>query len=815
MTTEQVHFDLSKFNPGFPLDRFQQDAIESIDRGRSVLVSAPTGTGKTVVADFVVAKSLAESKRVIYTAPIKALSNQKYRDYTKAHDPKKIGLVTGDLVINHNAPMCIMTTEILRNMLLQDRDRLADLSHVIFDEIHFLADPERGTVWEEILIYLPKQVRILGLSATIPNDEDFAAWLGFVREERIDVVRETRRAVPLRIHLFNRQAGMVTRRGFEAQARRHRSSGAARVHRGRGRGRRRNDRTRHDQIISEIAPDLLPCLYFVFFRRLTETFARQLVDEIDRPFLSPEERERTESILETRCSGWHEDLLRDRELYVNGVAYHHAGLNVMLKALVEELYEERLIKVLYCTSTFALGINMPVKTVVFDGIQKFNGQRMQPLTVQQFMQKAGRAGRRGMDEVGHVVVSQEFCDFEQHKGSFDRYERGKHESVHSTFNLSFNSIVNLLNAYEMMEIQDIVNKSYRNFHHRRVLDGIGEQIEEVRGSIAKLNGGMSAESIDEEDDIDDTPQLRKRETAILGRIQERIHGRREWLQTSPRWQAINEAMECPESLLRLIAEELAETPKHRAARVRRLRRNIKSDCAELRTIREAHHHHLHGGHPADSSEGRTAKLEKRLATLQRKRRREERRLYQGLFEKVHFLQEIEYLGPGNELLSGGEMLRHIHIEEVFVTEMVLADVFDGLDDAALFGLLASVCSDFPRRAALRTRAPNQLRDLIRWVGKIRRSYVVTEAERLNGVRSSFSPEILCLARLWAEGKTLMEIMLLVDSTSDISGDLVSAFRRAKDLAKQLRDVYHAEPAMQTQLSRILRQVSRDEVEVLD
>jgi superfamily II RNA helicase len=825
---QDSRFRPEEFDAGFPLDSFQREAIEAIDRGHSVLVSAPTGTGKTVVADFIVAKCLAESRRVIYTAPIKALSNQKFRDYTRAFDANRIGLVTGDLVINHNAPACIMTTEILRNMLLQDRDRLTDLSHVIFDEIHFLADPERGTVWEEILIYLPQHVRVLGLSATIPNADDFAQWLSYVRDEKVRVIREKKRAVPLKIYLFNRSTGLVSRSSFEKQARRERGSHSSgrpdrRSRRGRGQGR---NRTHHYEVIQSIADTHLPCLYFVFFRRLTETYARSLGERLGRSLLTAEERERAAAILDERGEDWPPELLRDRELYLSGIAFHHAGVNVLLKALVEELYEAHLVKVLYCTSTFALGINMPVKTVIFDGIQKFDGQRMSPLTVQQFMQKAGRAGRRGMDEVGYVVVNQEFDDFERNARCFGRYEQGRYESVNSSFNLSFNSIVNLLSAYQMMEIQDIVNKSYRNFHHRKILDQLNADIDSVRDELAALLG---AAALDEEDvleldplltgahesGLDEAGQLHRREGAIFKRIEERVAGRHEWLGRSPRYARMLELCSQPEALLHMIADELTETPPHRAGRVRRLRRAIKADLQELRGIRDAHSVRLHDGHAPESIAGQATLLRKRLTTLERKHRREERRLYQNLLEKVHFLREIQYIGADNEIRAGGEILRNIHIEEVFVTELVMADIFSGIDDGLLYGLMAAICADFPRRAALRAQIPRPIRDLAKRVMKIRRSYIVTEAERYNGVRTSFSPELLYLASLWEEGHSLMEIMLLIDTTSDISGDLVSALRRAKDLGKQLKDVYRGDATIMEQLGRVIHKVSRDEVEVLD
>ena len=199
---------------GLQLDPFQNEAIEHIQKNRSVLVSAPTGTGKTIIADYIVDQALAQGKDVIYTAPVKALSNQKYRDYTRLYGESAVGLITGDLVINRSGMLRVMTTEILRNMLLSGEE-LPNLAYVIIDEIHFLDDAERGTVWEEVLIYLPSHVKVLGLSATLANIREFAAWLTHVRDEKVEVVVEETRHVPLDIHLFNRDTGLVQTTEYE------------------------------------------------------------------------------------------------------------------------------------------------------------------------------------------------------------------------------------------------------------------------------------------------------------------------------------------------------------------------------------------------------------------------------------------------------------------------------------------------------------------------------------------------------------------------------------------------------------------------
>ncbi|MFT4626148.1 MAG: superfamily II RNA helicase, partial [Myxococcota bacterium] len=321
---------------GLTLDPFQVKAIQALEAGLSVLVCAPTGTGKTIVADWVVDAALAAGKQAIYTAPIKALSNQKFRDYCRLHGEENVGLVTGDLVIRRDAPCLVMTTEILRNMLLGG-DLLPDLQAVVLDEIHFLDDRDRGTVWEEVLIYLPKRVQIVGLSATLANLDQFASWLEEVREAPIQVVIEEQRAVPLTFHLYSVDTGLVSRKKYDAKWRNKRPAlereSGRQAKRGGG-GRRRNQRrTTHLDAYRALAEsELLPFLYFVFSRRDTEECARALGRAVGRRGLLDSEERRAIAERLDRAQDELTDALDPElaNLYSRGIAFHHAGLHVQL-----------------------------------------------------------------------------------------------------------------------------------------------------------------------------------------------------------------------------------------------------------------------------------------------------------------------------------------------------------------------------------------------------------------------------------------------------------------------------------------------------
>lgn len=693
---------------GLELDLFQTQAIDAIEAGSPVLVCAPTGTGKTIIADYIVDRALRRGREVVYTAPIKALSNQKFRDYCRLHGDEKVGLLTGDLVIRRDAPCRVMTTEILRNMLLA-KEQLPELDAVVIDEIHFLDDRERGTTWEELLIYLPPHVQVVGLSATLQNMRAFADWMTSVRGRKVEVVTETRRTVPLRPWICNINDGLVHPADFDKQHQRWAKHNAnqepARRHgrEERGRGRRPHHNgptTSHTDVFDHLREnDLLPCLYFSFSRKTCEQYARNLGSRLRRSLLDRDEAERMDLALDKFASTESGKALDDdlRSLYRTGIAYHHAGVNVVLKALVEELYEQRLIKILYCTSTFALGINMPARTVVFDGLRKFDGHSLRPLTTREFMQKAGRAGRRGMDEVGHVVIRMDHEDWDETRLPLQAYLRGEPEPVRSSFSLSFNSIVNLLEHNPMERIREVVDKSFLTFSRR----------EEASRMLAEADR-MSK-------DLDDTAS-------------------------------------------------------------RKALKNV-------------------------------TKLQDRARTF-------EDRSWEEFQRKVDFLKSVGYIDPSGEFAAGARVLRHVQIEEIFVTELVLSGMLEDLSGPLIFGLMCSVNKEFGRDVRVRPAKGADL-EAGRAANKIRYSGVVTSAEQLTNVQVTWCPDMIFFGRSWAEGRSLGELLLTLDSKTDISGDLVGAFRRAKDLIGQLKMVYADDPTRAQMFGDLIRTVSRDEVLVVD
>lgn len=440
-------------------DKFQQEAIDHINQGHSVIVSAPTGAGKTAIAEHVISTCIKYKIGVIYTAPIKALSNQKFRDF-QGQFKDAIGILTGDVSINSYAPVLIMTTEIFRNKLLDEPQSLSQYSWVIFDEIHYIDNPERGTVWEESLIFLPKHMKLLGLSATIPNIKQLSSWIESIHNKPMKIVIEEKRPVPL--HFFYQFQNEII-------------DDINRIKR----ARNLRPNKLHTLINHIRQKEGLPCIYFVFGRRRAEDLA---LETCSYDFLNFKEKNEIINLFNELCRRF--DLKHEKSalnlypLIQRGIAYHHAGMLPTLKEVIERLFTSRLLKVIFTTETFALGINMPSRSVVFDELRKFYGRYVRPLKTRDFYQMAGRAGRRGIDKEGFV-----YSRINLNRISPEEIKRTVYshpEEVISQLNTSYATILNLYEKHKE-ELFKIYPLSLHYFQSRK-----HEQREALRLIEAKL-----------------------------------------------------------------------------------------------------------------------------------------------------------------------------------------------------------------------------------------------------------------------------------------------------------------------------------------
>lgn len=491
---------LSAFSQGlsFALDPFQVRACTALENGHGVLVCAPTGAGKTIVGEFAVHLALAAGRKCFYTTPIKALSNQKHNDLVSVYGPEKVGLLTGDSSINSDAPVVVMTTEVLRNMLYADSPALHGLSYVVMDEVHFLADRFRGAVWEEVILHLPEDVALASLSATVSNAEEFGGWIKTVRGDTTVVVDETR-PVPLWQHV------MVGRRLFDLFdydgkktevdpeltryiAQRRQADRFADFDRPRRRGP--HDRggrpptlyrpPSRPEVITRLDEDgLLPAITFIFSRAGCDGAVSQCLRSRLR-LTTEQERHEIVAIIDRRTEGLPEadlDVLgywQWREGLLRGIAAHHAGMLPVFRHTVEELFTKGLVKAVFATETLALGINMPARTVVLERLVKFNGEQHAALTPGEYTQLTGRAGRRGIDVEGHAVV---LWTPELEPSEIAGLASTRTFPLRSSFAPSYNMTINLVHRMGPDPARELLERSFAQYQADRSVVGLVRGIE--------------------------------------------------------------------------------------------------------------------------------------------------------------------------------------------------------------------------------------------------------------------------------------------------------------------------------------------------
>ncbi len=493
----------------FDFDDFQVAACRALGAGSGVLVAAPTGSGKTVIGEYAVHLALAQGRKCFYTTPIKALSNQKYADLVRRYDSRTVGLLTGDNSINGDAPVVVMTTEVLRNMLYTGSQALAGLGYVVLDEVHYLADRSRGAVWEEVIIHLPESVRVAALSATVSNAEEFGEWLDQVRGGTAVIVDE-RRPVPLWQHVLagNRLYDLFTddehtRVNPELLRVAQRDTWIERKAPGRpvrgGRRPRRFPLAYRPDVISRLdAGGLLPAITFIFSRAGCDAAVQQCLHAGLR-LTTPEEADVIQRTAERRTADippedlavlgygeWLDGLRR-------GIAAHHAGMLPAFKEVVEELFAAGLVQAVFATETLALGINMPARTVVIEKLDKWNGETHANLTAGEYTQLTGRAGRRGIDVEGHAVVLwQPGMD----PGAVAGLASTRTYPLNSSFRPSYNMAVNLTGWAGRAKASALLESSFAQFQADRGVVGLTRQIRKSRQTMAELAAAMTCEKGD-------------------------------------------------------------------------------------------------------------------------------------------------------------------------------------------------------------------------------------------------------------------------------------------------------------------------------
>ena len=534
----------------FELDVFQKEAVYHLENGDSVFVAAHTSAGKTVVAEYAIALATRHMTKAVYTSPIKALSNQKFRDFRQEFDD--VGILTGDVQINPEASCLIMTTEILRSMLYRGADLLRDVEFVIFDEVHYINDLERGVVWEEVIIMLPEHVTLILLSATVPNTYEFASWVGRTKKKDIYVISTPKRPVPLEHFLWadkalykivdankrfldqgwkeansvmsgrdsmkttgstesagaqrgalNAGRGGLASRGGAQKATGQRGSGQqrgrgptqratgniARTGRGGGRTTAAQDRNVWVHLVQHLRKqELLPACIFVFSKKRCEENADAL-SNLD--FCTASEKSAIHMIIERSIARLKPEdrilpqIRRLRELLIRGIAVHHGGLLPIVKEIVEILFARTLVKVLFATETFAMGLNLPTRTVVFSGFRKHDGRAFRDLLPGEYTQMAGRAGRRGLDPVGSVIIVSQGSDEAPPAATLKQMILGDPTKLRSQFRLTYNMILNLLRV-EALKIEEMIKRSFSENATQALLPEQEKQVKLSESDLAKV-----------------------------------------------------------------------------------------------------------------------------------------------------------------------------------------------------------------------------------------------------------------------------------------------------------------------------------------
>lgn len=804
-----------------PVDPFQVAAMDSLDAGSSVLVAAPTGSGKTLVAEYAIECALAAGGRAFYTAPLKALSNQKYRDLATKHGYEKVGLVTGDNAINPDARVVVMTTEVLRNMIYTGSSRIDDLAVVVLDEVHFLQDAYRGPVWEEVIIQLPPEVQLVCLSATVSNAAEVAEWLSTVRG-RTDPVVEHTRPVELLTHFAYRDSATDrvemhdTIVGGEPNRHLQRLMASAGQRSGRrgggGAPRRRFFPPSRTEVVDMLeSRSMLPAIVFIFSRAQCEDAVRSCARD-GLVLTSAEEEDEIIAIVGEKCSVLSDD---DREALGydefletvgSGIACHHAGMIPMFKEAVEECFVRGLVKVVFATETLAVGINMPARAVVIEKLTKYTGEHHALLRASEYTQLTGRAGRRGLDEIGHAVTLwSPWVTFDQAAGlALSRSFR-----LSSAFRPTFNMAANMITHHTREATMHVLNLSFAQFQADRDIVTTEAQLERKKRELALLEREHSSPN-----DAHGVEQIVIDDDAVAGAVETEIslralrpgdvvvfdasnvRGRGLVLATAARRAGVRLTVLLPSrKIVEVTGRDLRSLPTKAAS----VLLPVPFEPARTEFLREATARLVRArvddaavSRPVERDRTRTdaamsgAKAVKRLRreveTLSARAQNRSGSVYGRFLDVTDVLAELGYVDGWMLLPKGRALATIFHESDLLVVEVMSSGALAKLSAVDLVGVVSSLVFEPRGQDAGAYRWPNDtVRNRIKRIEKI--SDRLQDVERRHGLHTHRPPHpgLSWEASAWASGRPLSRIL----DPELTPGDFVRTMRQLIDLLRQI------------------------------
>lgn len=728
----------------FELDDFQKEACEVIDNGESVVVCAPTGAGKTVIAQHAIHRALEQGCRIFYTTPLKALSNQKFYDFGEKYGYDKVGLLTGDTSINRGAQVVIMTTEVFRNMLYGTNfgavaDNLKDVRYVVLDEVHYMNDEQRGTVWEESIIYCPTNIQIIALSATVANCDELTNWINTVHS-RTKLVNTDFRPVPLRFYYFDSSQPFKLLPLLTPEGKLNKKIRPERPQWAKGKDKRK--KTYVKQIIQNLADaNMLPAIYFTFSRKKCD---EQMEKCAGLGLNTKAEQEEIKAFIdEFIAENPHLYGNKHIEYLIQGVASHHAGLLPAWKNLVEKLFQKGLIKVVFATETLAAGINMPARSTVISATSKRTDSGHRMLTANEFLQMSGRAGRRGMDEVGYVTIVG--TSFQTPEEVAELVLSGSNP-LESRFSPSYSMVLNLLQRFTLEESKELILKSFGYYSSDFRLKPILAQIEQFDNEINERNFVCPSHLSDD--------KLLEYDKLRFLYVQNR--------------QTYKKILRQEKQKHRPLSPEVIEFGERNKADLHKLQSFACDLCK---------HYKKHS---------KNIEVIKRIESKKKKLQKEiekQKDIYWNKFLAHRaVLQDYGYL-QNDYPTEKGKTTSQIRAEnELFLAEIIFSGVLENLTPSQLAGVICAITTEELRIEIPYVPFSEPVRKTLNKIRNIKKKLVKTQANYDIDSPLNINPYFSSMIELWVEGAEWDTVTEQIDIGE---GDIVRAFKRVVDVLRQL------------------------------